>query len=107
MTKETLFTSAGQAKTERSPTNTSAWKKKRALVIKEETHCHICLEEVDKTLKKPDPMAPQVDHITPSALGGDDSRSNLSLCHAICNQKRSTKPLDEVRAIPAPSQKWF
>ena len=102
-----IYSPTGQAKTERSPTNTSAWKKKRAQVIKEETHCHICLEEVDKTLKKPDPMAAQVDHITPSALGGSDSRENLRLVHALCNQKRSTKPIDEVRAIPAPSQKWF
>jgi len=104
---EPIYAPTGQAKTERSPTNTSAWKKKRATVIKEETHCHICLEEVDKTLKKPNPMAAQVDHILPSSQSGSDDRSNLRLAHALCNQKRSTKSIDEVRAVPAPSQKWF
>lgn len=102
-----IYSPSGLAKTERSPTNTSAWKKIRKQVINEETHCHICLEEVDKTLKKPNPMAAQVDHLQPSSQSGTDDRTNLRLSHALCNQKRSTKSIDEVRAVPAPSQKWF
>lgn len=92
-----IYTVTGQVRTERSATNSGAWKKKRKTVLREETHCHICLEEVDKELKFPEPLSATVDHIIPSALGGSDDRSNLRLAHNLCNQKRSTKPIDEVK----------
>lgn len=94
---EPIYDAKGQVTTARSATNSSAWKKIRKVVIKEETHCHICYAEVDKTLKFPEPSSATVDHIIPSSRGGTDDRSNLRMAHNICNQKRSTKPLDEVK----------
>lgn len=96
----------GNEKTQRSATNSSAWKKIRKVVLKEETHCHICLGEVDKGLKFPEPYSGTVDHIVPSSQGGTDDRSNLRLAHNLCNQRRSTKPIDEVRKTPH-SRKWY
>jgi 5-methylcytosine-specific restriction endonuclease McrA len=65
----------------------------RAAVIDVESHCHICGEAVDKTLRYPDRMSATVDHVTPLALGGSGNRSNLRLAHLRCNLKKAAKPL--------------
>ena len=62
----------------------------RARVLREETHCAICGEEVDKTIPTPDPYSPEVDEIQPIALGGDPlDRHNVQLTHRICNRCKS------------------
>lgn len=61
----------------------------RARVLREETHCGICGQLVDKTLHHLDPMAPEVDEIVPVSLGGSPLlRSNCRLAHRVCNQRR-------------------
>jgi 5-methylcytosine-specific restriction endonuclease McrA len=53
--------------------------------------CHICGEAVDPTLKRPDPMAAELDHIIPLAKGGEESYANCRCSHATCNRKKSAK----------------
>jgi 5-methylcytosine-specific restriction endonuclease McrA len=64
----------------------------RAKVLREEDHCGICGQWVDKTLDYLDPRAPEVDEIIPVSLGGSPyERTNCRLAHRLCNQKRSNK----------------
>lgn len=50
--------------------------------------CFVCGEDIDFTLRDPDPMAPTVEHIFPRYLGGGSSRQNTSVSHKICNNGR-------------------
>lgn len=63
----------------------------RARVLREETHCGICGEHVDKTLPTPDPFSAEIDEITPIKHGGDPlDRNNCQLAHRICNRCKSS-----------------
>ena len=83
----------------------------RARVLATENICALCGEPVDKSLKTPHPMSPEVDEIIPVSRGGSPiERRNCQLAHRICNQRkgngnRRTQPL------PAPdpfvtSREW-
>jgi len=64
----------------------------RARVLNEEDHCGICGEPVNKMLKTPHPMSPDIDEILPVSRGGDPLlRSNVQLTHMICNRRKSDK----------------
>lgn len=65
------------------------YRKVRAQVIREETHCWICGGAVDKSLRHPDPGSPSADHVTRRHDGGSGARSNLRLAHLGCNSARS------------------
>jgi 5-methylcytosine-specific restriction endonuclease McrA len=57
-------------------------------------HCALCGQVIDKTLKTPHPLSPEIDEIIPISLGGSPIElSNLQLTHRICNQKKSNKVL--------------
>ena len=61
----------------------------RARVLREETHCALCGNQVDKTLPHGLEGSPEVDEIIPVSLGGSPYlRSNCRLVHRLCNQKR-------------------
>lgn len=63
----------------------------KSLADERGTACGICGHEVDLALKKPDWMRASVDHVIPYARGGNDDRSNLQLCHLICNFKKGAR----------------
>ena len=94
-----------------SRTGTAAWKRIRRQVIREESFCHICGAEVDKTLPNTDPMHAAVDHLLPYALGGTDTRDNAALSHAQCNKSRGIKPIGSISAdcrnYPHASRPWL
>jgi hypothetical protein len=50
--------------------------------------CQLCRRPVDMALIVPDLWAPTIDHRTPLALGGDDTRANVQLAHFICNSRK-------------------
>lgn len=51
--------------------------------------CALCGKPIDKSLRTPDPMSPEVDEIVPVSLGGSPyDKSNCRLVHRICNQRR-------------------
>ena len=61
----------------------------RARVLREETHCGICGNEVDKSLPHGLDGSPEVDEIIPVSLGGSPYlRSNCRLSHRLCNVRR-------------------
>lgn len=89
--------------------------KVRALVIRQETHCWLCKQPVDKTIRftpgqhnnsctkhnctgcKLDPRSPEADEIIPVSKGGSHTdRNNIRLSHRICNQRRGNKDITEM-----------
>jgi 5-methylcytosine-specific restriction endonuclease McrA len=50
--------------------------------------CWLCLQPIDYTLTGRQPRAFSADHITPTDLGGKDTRSNLKPSHYGCNSRR-------------------
>ena len=64
----------------------------RAKVLREEDVCWLCGELVDKALKTPHPMSPEVDEVIPVRDGGDPlDRRNCRLAHRSCNVGRNRK----------------
>ena len=62
----------------------------------EESHCHLCLTPVDKTLPAGLPASPEVDEIVPVSLGGDPlNRKNCRLAHKSCNARRGNMSVAE------------
>lgn len=62
----------------------------------EETHCHLCLTPVDKSLPEGMPASPEVDEIVPVKFGGDPlDRANCRLAHKSCNSRRGTMSVAE------------
>lgn len=54
--------------------------------------CWLCGEEVDKTLKTPHPMSPEVHELIPVSRGGDPlDRKNCRLTHRRCNREQSNR----------------
>ena len=54
--------------------------------------CALCGEPIDLTVKWPDPMAFEVDHVVPTSHGGTDAYELLQPSHRICNRARSNLP---------------
>lgn len=69
-------------------------RRNRKVVLATQEYCYLCGLYVDKTTPKFHPLAPEVDHIIPLALGGHVSElSNLALTHRFCNGLKHDKPL--------------
>lgn len=74
----------------------------RARVLREETHCGICGQVVDKALPHGLPLSPEVDEIMPVSRGGDPlARDNVRLAHRICNQRRGNGKHERAEAAGA------
>lgn len=82
-------------------------KLRRAVLASEEV-CYLCGHWVDKALPKGHPMAPEVEHIIPIALGGKPyDRSNAALSHMICNRRKGASLAAPSTANPMPvSESW-
>lgn len=82
-------------------THTSRKAKKRTLLFREQSGiCALCdqpLPPLDAPIDKR--LRPTLDHITPRSKQGTNQISNLQLTHAICNERRSSMPVHEARAI--------
>ena len=97
--------------------NGAARRKITAQVLAEESICHICGGDVDKSLTvqwgkhgkrcpgdgcpgcSPHPMRPTIDEVIPRSKGGSPTdRRNCRLAHWICNRRKS----DRVTPAPLP-----
>lgn len=63
----------------------------RALAREDGPGCGICGDDVDLTLRRPDPMRASVDHKIPVARGGTSERANLQLAHLRCNMRKGAR----------------
>lgn len=72
-----------------------AYRKRREQLLKYDTVCYLCGRPIDRSLKRPDPMAPEADHEIPVARGGDLANGKLRLAHAICNRRKGALTPEE------------
>lgn len=80
----------------------------RARLLASQDVCAICGQAIDKALKTPHPMSPEVDEVVPVSRGGDplDIR-NCRLVHRICNLRRGNRPDGAATTAPVPhSRDW-
>ena len=67
-------------------------KQLRVKVLREEDICWLCGHDVDKELKTPHPMSPEVHHLIPLNKGGAMfDRNNVRLTHRRCNRDQSDR----------------
>lgn len=86
-------------------TGTGAWKNLRAAIIAEaqargHTTCPTCGSWIDYRHAGL-PNSPEVDHITPHALGGADTPANLRVTCRTCNRSRGARMTRRPRTPPA------
>ncbi|AOT23214.1 HNH endonuclease [Mycobacterium phage Taquito] len=72
--------------------NTARRDRHRRIIAKGEPPCHVCGEPIDYQAHHLDPLSFTIDHITPLALGGEDTLDNLGPAHRKCNRDKSDKP---------------
>lgn len=53
----------------------------RKLIARGKPDCALCLNPIDYSIKSPDPMSFEVDHIIPLAKGGTDELANKQAAH--------------------------
>ena len=77
---------------DKTGTHRTAFDKNKQRLLKTQNYCGICGQQVDKSIKYPDPLSPVIDHIIPVAKGGHPSDlANLQLAHFHCNRQKSDK----------------
>ena len=62
--------------------------------------CGLCGEDVDRSLKWPDPMSVSLDHVIPVSMGGMHSMVNLQTAHLFCNVSKGNRVASEVSFDP-------
>lgn len=74
----------------------------RARVLRAYDTCHICGQQVDKTLPARHPWSGEVDEIRPVSRGGSPYEfANCRLAHRACNQLRGNKSIEWARKAVA------
>ena len=77
-----------------NPRRANGWRRDqlRRRVLAAYDTCAICGRPVDKTLRSPHPLSPEVDEIVPVSRGGDPlSFANCRLTHRRCNRLKSNR----------------
>lgn len=60
----------------------------RRTIARTRPACGICGQDIDYTLKSPDPGSYEVDHVIPLARGGTDTLDNKQASHRACNREK-------------------
>jgi dephospho-CoA kinase len=68
--------------------NTADRDRDRKAIARTKPPCGICAQPIDYTLRSPDPMSYEVDHITALANGGTDHLDNKQASHRKCNRTK-------------------
>lgn len=66
-------------------------KRDRARIAATKADCHICGKPIDYTLKWPDPMSFEADHVQAFSRGGADNLSNKRASHRTCNSTKRAR----------------
>lgn len=71
---------------------THAWRKLRARALRElELACVFCGTVLDPSAPRGSLTAPELDHIVPAKLGGQDVMSNVQWACSPCNRRKSDR----------------
>ena len=66
-------------------------KRDRARIAATKADCHICGKPIDYTIKWPDPMSFEADHVQAFSRGGADNLSNKKASHRMCNRSKHAR----------------
>lgn len=77
-----------------APRNTATRDRDRRAIARTKPPCGICEGEIDYSLRSPDPMSFEVDHIIALDNGGLDELSNKQASHRKCNRAKWNKLAD-------------
>ena len=77
----------------------------RAAIRRTKPACGICSGEIDYSLRSPDPMSFEVDHVVPLARGGTDTLDNAQASHRACNRAK-WHGVPEVARTFATARNW-
>lgn len=83
------------------PRSTTTRDRHRAVIRRGKPPCHLCGNDIDYTLKSPDPGSFEIDHIIPLTLGGADDLENLAPSHRRCNRAKAAKTLEQIASEAA------
>jgi 5-methylcytosine-specific restriction endonuclease McrA len=75
--------------------NTTQRDRDRRVIRRTKPPCGICGGEIDYTLRSPDPMSFEVDHVVPIARGGADELANKQASHRRCNRDKWHKVAED------------
>lgn len=76
--------------------NTATRDRHRAYLRRGKPDCALCHEPIDYSLRSPDPMSFEVDHIIPLARGGLDERDNVQPSHRHCNRRKADQTAEDM-----------
>jgi len=103
---------------ERNELKTGAWRKLRARVVKNATHCALCGQPLVPDAAPRTRWSTSVDHVVPRSLGGPtlphNWQTNLRAVHYGCNSSRGngvttgkgSRKVTKPTGGPAPSRGW-
>ncbi|SDN79356.1 HNH endonuclease [Geodermatophilus sp. DSM 45219] len=76
--------------------NGRARAQRNARILRANPVCWLCGNDIDLTLKFPDPFSGVVDHKLALHSGGTEDPGNLAPAHNKCNRDKSDKPFGSV-----------
>jgi len=68
----------------------------RRAIARTEPPCGICTADIDYSLRWPDPMSFEVDHVLALDNGGTDTLDNKQASHRVCNREKWNRLPDSV-----------
>lgn len=68
--------------------STTIRERDRRAIARTKPPCAICTGDIDYSLRSPDPMSFEVDHILALANGGTDTLDNKQAAHRVCNRAK-------------------
>ena len=78
--------------------NSAQRQRDRDTIARTKASCHLCGKPIDYTLRSPDPMSYEVDHVVPLSSASDDLErdlldqlSNKAAAHRTCNSKKRAR----------------
>ena len=78
--------------------NGNARTKMRRRLAEEGRPCHLCGQPIDYGLPSGDPWSFELDHVVPTARGGDPwDYANAAPAHRICNQRKGKRMAGDAR----------
>ncbi|WP_280473286.1 HNH endonuclease signature motif containing protein [Nocardia asiatica] len=82
--------------------NTATRDRHRTYLRRGKPPCALCGEDIDYSLRSPDPMSFEVDHIIPLAAGGLDERDNVQPAHRQCNRLKADRTAEQMAQQTGP-----
>ena len=89
-----------------TPRSTTTRDRLRRQVSRGHPPCHLCGDPIDYSLRSPDPLSFEVDHVIPRSRGGEDTLDNAAPSHRRCNRAKSNRLATDDAVIYVTERSW-